>query len=137
MVKKACYIIVPNGLLFQKYGNQKERVFKDPSLKWKEVDFVSGYWGDLFDTKLTLNYQGVLKKLSIIVVELMNESCSFHLDKHKFYCDILHNMKIGETVFIKYEEETKLVLQEHLKTKYSKMVQLQRNVKDVYDAYMV
>lgn len=117
MVKKACYIILSNAFLFQNYGTKKDRVFKDDTLKWKEVDFVSGYW-DSFENEVSYNYQGILKKLTNIMVDLLEDSCSYHLDRHKFFCEILHNMKIGETVFVKYEDETKLVLKEHLKHKH-------------------
>jgi hypothetical protein len=125
MVKKACYVIIPNAVLYQKYKSSTSRVFKDEKLEWTEVEYISGYW-QKFETDVWFNYQGVIKKLTNIMVDLMEESCCYHMDRHKFFSEILYEMKMGETVFVKYEDATKLLLKKHLIKKYSSIVEAER-----------
>ncbi len=137
MNKKACYVIIPNAVLYQKYKSSSSQVCKDGNLEWTQVDFVSGYWND-FESGTSYNYQGVIKKLTNIMIDLMEQPCSFHMDRHKFFCEIFHEMNMGETVFVKYEDATKLLLKEHLKLRYSNIVKEQKqNEWNFFDTAMI
>lgn len=121
MVKKACYIILSNPFLFAmygQYGEKTDKVFSNDNLKWTKVDYVSGFW-DMFENQYSFDYDGVIRKIKHITRELLKNSCEYNLDRHKFFCEILYKMKRGETVFVKYEDETKLLLSDHLKEKYN------------------
>jgi hypothetical protein len=118
MVKKACYIILPNPFLYEKYGEKTDGVFTNDELKWTKVEYVSGFW-DMFEDHYKFDYDGVIRKIRHITKELSKSSCEYNLDRHKFFCEILYNMKRGETVFVKYEDQVKLLLSDHLKEKYN------------------
>lgn len=122
MVKKACYIILSAPVIYEKYGDHTKKVFRDGSIEWKQCDYVSGYWHE-FEDNLVLDQLGVVKKLSSILLEIVKGSCEYHMDRHKFFSEILHRIKLGEKVFIRYVDENELILNKHVQKKYAEMVQ--------------
>lgn len=122
MVKKACYTILSTPVIYEKYGDIEKRVFKDPTIRWKQCEYVSGYW-PYFADNLVLTQDQVIKRLAAILIDLQKEACEYHMDRHKFFTEILHKIKIGEKVFIRYVEENELILNQHLQKKFSEMIQ--------------
>jgi hypothetical protein len=69
-----------------------------------------------------------MKKLHQVTEEVMECACVLNKERHRVFSDLFHKMKYGETVFIKYEDEVKLTLENHLekrKEETSKMFEIQ------------
>ena len=119
MPHKLLYIILPNPVIYERFQDSHTKVFTDRHLKWNEFNHVSSGWGD-FDNLNYFNYEQLLKKICKVSKELRDCPCSFYLEKHLFYCCLVHQMKMGETVYVKYVDEKKYVIEQHLKERQAK-----------------
>jgi hypothetical protein len=104
MVKRACYLILSNVFLYENYKDVEQNVFKDQDLLWNQATYISGYWHE-FEDKLILTYDQVLMKLSKILLDIHTNDCDYNRERHLFFCDIFHRMKIDQTVFVLYADE--------------------------------
>lgn len=103
MAKKLTYLILPNHHLYQKYKGPSLAVFEDKDYSWLEVPQFSGYWGEM-KPKTVYNHRALLKVLKSVVDDTSDEPCDWNKERLFLYSNLYCQMKIGETIFIRYED---------------------------------
>lgn len=126
MGRKLVYIILTNPFIHERYGYNLKKIYRDLKLPWQELEYVSKYWHeDDYDSKCCFNYEGIMKKLHQVTEDVMECPCELNKERHRVFSDLFHKMKYGETVFVKYEDEVKLILESHFdkrKDQYQKFI---------------
>lgn len=106
MPKVLAYLILPNHYLYTEYKNNTSKVFKDPKQIWNVMSNISGYWTE-FEYRATYNYKTLMSKLKKIVDETETEPCEYNKERLMLFSNLYHQLKIGETLFIQYDEPVK------------------------------
>ncbi len=102
MPKKLRYFILDNHVYDQLYQGNENKVMKDSSIPWNESSLIGGYWGE-FIPDSSYHYDELLDKMIGLSEELKNNPCDYYREQHYFHAWILNQLRIGQTLFLKYE----------------------------------
>jgi hypothetical protein len=95
------YLILPNYVYENKYNKISYKVFNDRTLEWNPIYYFSEYWYQ-FPEYLSYSYPIIQKVLKLITNQMLDNDCTYHREKFAVFSNLYLDMKMGETVFIKY-----------------------------------
>lgn len=95
------YIILPNFVYENKYKKVSYNVFNDRTLEWNPIFYFSEYWYQ-FPDYLCYSYSTMQKVILLLTNQMIENDCTYHREKFAVFSNLYLEMKMGETVFVRY-----------------------------------